>query len=38
MEVNTAPGMTAHSNVPKSAGFIGLSYEEVVQKIIDASI
>ena len=38
IEVNTAPGMTAHSNVPKSAGFIGLSYEEVVQKIIDASI
>ena len=38
IEVNTAPGMTAHSNVPKSGGFIGLSYKEVVQKIIDASI
>ena len=38
IEVNTAPGMTVHSNVPKSGGFIGLSYKEVVQKIIDASI
>ena len=38
IEINTAPGMTTHSNVPKSAGFIGLSYKEVVQKIIDASI
>ena len=38
IEVNTAPGMTAHSNVPKSGSLIGLTYNKVVQKIIDASL
>ena len=38
IEVNTVPGMTLHSNVPKSGGFLGLNYNEVVQKIIDASL
>ncbi|MAV23492.1 MAG: hypothetical protein CBE38_00890 [Gammaproteobacteria bacterium TMED278] len=37
LEVNTVPGMTSHSCVPKSGGFDGLSYDSVVKKIIDAS-
>jgi D-alanine-D-alanine ligase len=35
LEVNTVPGMTSHSLFPKSAESIGLSFNEVVQKIID---
>ena len=38
IEVNTVPGMTQHSNVPISGSFFGLGYNEVVQKIIHASI
>ena len=38
IELNTVPGMTSHSNVPKSGSFLGLNYKEVVQKIINASI
>ena len=38
IEINTVPGMTSHSNVPKSGSLLGLTYNEVVQKIIDASI
>jgi D-alanine-D-alanine ligase len=38
IEINTVPGMTSHSNVPKSGSFLGLTYNEVVQKIIDASL
>ena len=34
IEVNTVPGMTSHSCVPKSGSFLGLSYEEVVKKIL----
>ena len=34
IEVNTVPGMTTHSCVPKSGSFLGLSYEEVVKKIL----
>ena len=37
IEINTVPGMTSHSCVPKSGSFSGLSYNEVVKKIIDAS-
>ena len=37
LEINTVPGMTSHSCVPKSGGFDGLSYDNVVKKIIDAS-
>ena len=37
IEINTVPGMTSHSCVPKSASFLDLSYVEVVEKIIDAS-
>ena len=34
LEINTVPGMTSHSCVPKSGSFIGLSYSEVVKRII----
>ena len=37
IEINTVPGMTPHSCVPKSGSFIGLSYKDIVKKIIDAS-
>ena len=37
IEINTVPGMTSHSCVPKSASLVGMSYNKVVQKIIDAS-
>tara|TARA_B100001250_G_C19798188_1_gene789755 strand:+ start:454 stop:1377 length:924 start_codon:yes stop_codon:yes gene_type:complete len=38
IEINTVPGMTSHSNVPKSGSYLDLTYNEVVQKIIDASL
>lgn len=38
LEINTVPGMTSHSCVPKSGSFLGLEYEEVVQKIINAKL
>ena len=38
IEINTVPGMTSHSNVPKSGSLLGLTYNEVVEKIIDASL
>tara|TARA_B100000965_G_scaffold401767_1_gene426308 strand:+ start:210 stop:1130 length:921 start_codon:yes stop_codon:yes gene_type:complete len=37
LEVNTVPGMTSHSCVPRSGSFIGLSYSEVVKKIISSN-
>ncbi len=36
LEVNTVPGMTSHSLFPKSAESIGLSYDELVNEIINA--
>jgi len=38
IEINTVPGMTSHSNVPKSGSLINLSYSDVVQRIIHASL
>jgi D-alanine-D-alanine ligase len=38
IEINTAPGMTSHSLVPKAGSFLGLSYEEVLKNIINASL
>jgi D-alanine-D-alanine ligase len=29
LEMNTSPGMTSHSLVPKSAGVAGMSYEQL---------
>ena len=36
LEVNTVPGMTSHSLFPKSAESIGLSYDELVNEILNA--
>ena len=35
LEVNTLPGLTSTSLLPKSAKFVGLSYKELVKKIIE---
>jgi D-alanine-D-alanine ligase len=38
LEVNTLPGMTATSLLPKAAAAAGLSYAELCQKMIDLSL
>lgn len=37
IEVNTVPGMTATSLVPKSASKVGISFEEIVKKIAETA-
>lgn len=37
LEVNTAPGMTGHSLVPMAAKAAGLSFEQLVLRILDSS-
>ena len=38
LEVNTLPGMTSTSLVPKMAKAVGISFEELIDKIIKASL
>lgn len=38
LEVNTVPGMTDHSLVPMAAKAAGMSFEELVIKILDTSL
>ena len=38
IEVNTAPGMTSHSLVPKGAHQIGVSFEELCWRILETSV
>jgi D-alanine-D-alanine ligase len=38
LEVNTIPGFTSHSLLPKSAAKIGLSFDQLCQKIVDLSL
>ncbi|GAB3261964.1 D-alanine--D-alanine ligase [Chitinimonas naiadis] len=38
LEVNTAPGMTSHSLFPMGARVAGMSYEDVVLKILDTTV
>ena len=38
LEINTLPGMTPGSLLPKEANAIGLSYPELCQKILDLSL
>jgi D-alanine-D-alanine ligase len=38
LEVNTLPGMTETSLVPKMAKVIGISFEELIDRIIWKSI
>lgn len=38
LEANTLPGMTSHSLVPKMAKAVGISYEELVDRIVKFSL
>ena len=38
LEINTLPGMTPTSLLPKEALAMGMSYEDLVQKLIDVSL
>ena len=38
VEVNTNPGMTSHSLFPKSAARVGISFEQLVVKILELSV
>jgi len=37
LEVNTAPGMTSHSLVPKAARAIGIEFDELVWRVLETS-
>jgi D-alanine-D-alanine ligase len=37
LEVNTAPGMTSHSLVPKAAAKVGIDFEELCWRILETS-
>jgi D-alanine-D-alanine ligase len=37
LEVNTAPGMTSHSLVPKAARALGIEFDELVWRILETS-
>ena len=38
LEVNTVPGMTSHSIVPKSAARVGIGFDELVLRILDGKL
>jgi D-alanine-D-alanine ligase len=38
LEVNTAPGMTSHSLVPKAARVIGIEFDDLVWHVLETSI
>jgi len=38
IEVNTAPGMTSHSLVPKAAGQVGIGFEELCWRILEQTV
>lgn len=38
LEVNTAPGMTSHSLVPKAARQVGIGFEELCWRILETSV
>ena len=37
LEVNTAPGMTSHSLVPKAAAALGISFEDLCWRLLETS-
>ncbi len=37
LEINTIPGMTDHSLVPKAAGAIGINFEQLVWQVLETS-
>jgi D-alanine-D-alanine ligase len=38
LEVNTAPGMTSHSLVPKAARIRGIEFDELVWRVLETSL
>ena len=38
LEINSLPGMTSHSLVPKAAAAIGMGFDNIAEKIIDEAI
>ncbi len=38
MEINTAPGMTSHSLVPKAARLVGVEFDELCWRILEQSM
>ena len=38
LEVNTAPGMTSHSLVPKAAAAAGIDYQELCWRVLETSV
>ena len=38
LEVNTLPGMTSTSLVPKAAGAVGIDFDELIEKIVSAAL
>lgn len=38
LEVNTAPGMTSQSLVPKAAGQVGIDFQELCWRVLEASV
>ena len=38
LEVNTAPGMTSHSLVPKAARQVGIEFEELCWRVLESSL
>jgi D-alanine-D-alanine ligase-like ATP-grasp enzyme len=38
LEVNTLPGMTETSLLPKAAAAAGISYEELCQRMVDLAL
>ena len=38
LEINTLPGMTPTSLVPQEAQAVGMSYDQLTQKLVDLSM
>ena len=38
LEVNTAPGMTSHSLVPKAAREVGIGFEQLCWRVLESSV
>jgi len=38
LEVNTAPGMTSHSLVPKAAQQRGIGFDDLVWRVLETSL
>jgi len=38
LEINTAPGMTSHSLVPKAAAQLGIDYPELCWRVLEATL